>query len=1167
MPQFTHEQQQAIQSRDGTVLVSAAAGSGKTTVLVERVIQRLESSEKPCSADRLLIVTFTKAATAQMREKIAAALDKRLEQDPENEHLLKQRMLLPFAHISTIDSFCGEIVRENFQALGITPDFKMLEEAQLDLMENDALDTVLENAYAENSPQFQRLLDLFISSSNDAGLSKVILSLYNNSRAFPFPDKWLDSLVEPYENLTCVAQSVFGKIVLEYADDTVDYCLQITKSAISAFLEDDFETAQKYVPVFAAYENYLNTFKQLINGGDWDGICEHCNSFDACRLSSLPKGYSSPFADAAKGVKAEVSDILKKRLPQIFCCSEQEFKEDLDFLCPVAQKLVCLVKAFNDEFNALKTACNGADFNDVVAFAIKLLVKSVSSNGEVEKTKLAHALSLEYDEILIDEFQDINETQNILFKAISKDENNLFMVGDVKQSIYRFRQAMPDIFLNRRKILPDYIENNYPAKINLDFNFRSRIGINEFVNFIFTQLMSEKAGELNYDSSESLKSKAVYPVRDCADTEIHIISNSVDKVERTFEAEYIADYINKTINDGFLITDGDVQRPVDYRDFCILMRATKGKADIYANVLTERGIPCHISSRNGFFEAVEIKTALSIMRCVDNPLQDIPLATAMLSPVFGFTPDELAQLRIDSRKTSYYNCITSAADKGNEKCISFLSTLSRLRNLSVTLGAGEFVREMMEITGYDALVCAMPGGSLRKANLTLLLDYAQKYEQAGHIGLSGFIRFIDKVEKKKGDMEIANEISENANVVKIMSVHKSKGLEFPVCILADTAGKFNDEFLKGNAQFHPKYGIGFKRIESYRRFETLPQKAIQLAQKRSERSEELRVLYVALTRAKERLVLMVRENDPDKKISKLAIGLTRDEKIHPYKVMNSASMGDWILLSSLRHPDFAVSSTVLPCGKLNAVARLEVKKFEGELSQEFLQTDEIIPKIDFELLSLLKERSAYSYPYGNLSDIAIKVSPSSLESKEDMNYFTSSKPSFLLNDGVSSASKGTAMHKFMEFYDYNKDLNVVLQAQEMVKKSKLSRLEEQALDYNALNRFFESDIAEEIKKSSCILREKKVTFTVSAKELYQDISPLAENEPIVVQGYIDCAFLKDGKWVIVDYKTDRVADLDVLKSRYFNQLKMYERALLQCTGKPVDSTVIYSFYLGKWKKI
>ena len=1162
---WTKEQLQVIESRKGTILVSAAAGSGKTTVLVERVIQRLEDKDNPCSADRLLIVTFTKAATAQMKEKIASAIEKRLEENPDDEHLLKQRMMLPFAHISTIDSFCGELVRENFQSLGIAPDFKVLDESELDLMRNDAIDKVIEEAYADNSDGFQKLLNLFVSGSNDDKLAEIILSLHTNSRAFPFPDKWLDSLVEPYKNQTEISKSIWGKIIIEYARDMIDYCLSISSDAIGRFIDDDADVAQKYAPVFSSYQKYLEKFNLLLDEGNWDNIRDFIYEFEAGRLSSLPRGYVSSFADRAKSVKSEVSDIIRKKLPKLFCCSENDFCEDIEFLYPAAEKLIELVKSYNREFCAIKAMANGVDFNDIVDYAIRLLVKDVDADGNPVKTKLAQSLSLQFDEILIDEFQDINETQNILFKAISKDEKNLFMVGDVKQSIYRFRQAMPDIFLKRRESLETYIDDNYPAKINLGFNFRSRSGVTGYVNFIFAQLMSKKAGELDYDENEALKPRADYPDKDDADTELHIITDTLNNTGREFEAEYIADYINGAIDSGLMVKDGESQRKVKFSDFCILLRSTKNKADIYSKVLTQKGIPCHVTSRNGFFEATEIKTMLAFMKAIDNPLLDIPLVTTMLSPVFGFTPDELAKLRIDSRNTSYYGCVVNAADNGNKKCAAFINELRRFRTLSATLGAGEFLRELLYSTGYDSLVCAMAGGSQRRANVTLLLDYAEKYEQSGHVGLSGFLRFIERVEKQKGDMEIANEISENADVVRIMSIHKSKGLEFPVCILADCSGDFNKEYVKGNATFHPKYGIGFKRIDGYRRYDTLSQKAVQLATERSERSEELRVLYVALTRAKEKLVCILRQDNPQKKIEKLSSELTSGEKLHPYSVLNAGSISDWLLLSSIRHPDFALSTGVLPSGNLKCDSKLCVKIFEDTLGESVdEEKSESCYEVDESLLTLIKDRLMYEYPYGNLSDIIAKVSPSELESNETTaEHFLRVKPQFLLKDGMNSASKGTAVHKFMEFYDYSYNGDVKAQAIRMVENNKLSKAEEQVLDYPSLSRFFESDIAKEIAASPTVLREKKVTITIPANEIYPDINPNAVDEVIVVQGYIDCAFEKNGKWVVVDYKTDKVDNVEVLRDRYRNQLKMYERALSECTGKEVECTVIYSLHLGQ----
>ncbi len=1158
MPKWTEDQQKAIESRNGTILVSAAAGSGKTTVLVERVIQRLEDEINPCPADRLLIVTFTKAATAQMKDKIASALNKRLESDPENEHLLRQKMLLPFANISTIDSFCSQLVRENFQQLGISPDFKLLEQNQLSLMMSDAVNKVIEEAYKENSPEFRVLLDLFVSSGNDSKLSEIILSLYKNSRAFPYSEKWLDSLAESYNGCTGVKGSIWGNNICGHIRLMIDYCLQASESTLSLLKQESEKTGKKYEPLFNSYSEYFKNYLAVIDEGNWDEICNYSKQFESGRIPSTDSSY----AYLAKDIKSEIVDIMTKRLPRILCCNEKEFLDDVSCFLPVVKKLINLVKDFTRELNSIKKLADGADFSDVVDYALKLLVEDVDEDGNPVKTLYAQELSEQFVEILVDEFQDINETQNLLFKALSNNQNNLFMVGDVKQSIYRFRQAMPDIFLNTRKKLEPYVDGNYPAKINLDYNFRSRQGVTDYINFVFSNLLSTVAGDLDYDESEKLKAKAEYPSKDCADTEIHIVYDSFSKVNRTSEASYIADYIKKTVSSGLMIKDGDIQRKVRYSDFCILLRSTKNKAEIYSGVLTEKGIPCYVSSSDGFFDTTEVKTAVAMLKAVDNPQQDIPLVTAMLSPSFGFTPDELAKLRIDSRKTSYYACVKAAADNGNKKCIDFIACLGRLRTLSATLGSGEFVRELYNITGYDSLVCAMKNGSQRRANLMLLLDYASKYEQAGYTGISGFLRFVDKVEKQQGNLETANEISESANVVRIMSIHKSKGLEFPVCILADCSSRFNDNFLRGTEIFNPTSGIAFKRIESYRKFETLPYKAVQLDETRAVRSEELRVLYVAMTRAKERLVCVIRENNPERKLAQLPLSHIASHPIHPYKVINSGSLADWILIASANHPDFAPKIGKMPFIDFSPKSKLSVILADAFSNTDPHQKDEkeILP--DKKLADVLKERLSYKYPYGDLSDIVAKVSPSQLESNDSFEYFASSRPDFAYDDGMNSASIGTAVHKFMEFYDYSSDLGVKEQAQQMIKNKKLSEKEESVLDYDVLSRFFESDTAKEIAASDEILREKLVTFTVPASEIYPDICEMAADEPILVQGYIDCAFLREGKWIIVDYKTDKVKDIEALRSRYYRQLKMYERALAECTGIPVSCTIIYSLHLG-----
>ena len=1161
MPEWTPAQKNAINSRNGTVLVSAAAGSGKTAVLVERVIQRIEDETDVCPADSLLIVTFTKAATAQMREKIAAALDKRIEENPENLHLQKQRMLLPFASISTIDSFCGEIVKENFHELGISPDYKLIDDAELSLMKQDAVELVLEKAYKENRNGFLQLVSTLFSGDSDSALRDLIITLYNTSRAYAFPDKWLDSFVRDYENAKLIKDTVWGRNIIDYLTELCGYHLKKLSREKELF-NDDMNS--KNGELFSNLIFYLQYFISALEEGNWDKIVEIGGNLPGGRIGK-PKAYDG--YERAKASRENARNDIKDAVKDFLICSQEEFEEDIKELIPVINELVRLVKDFGNEFSAIKKNADAADFSDICAYALKLLVESVDENGNPVKTELAKEISEKYTEILVDEFQDINEQQNLLFKALSKDGSNLFMVGDVKQSIYKFRIAMPEIFINIKKSLPDYVDNNYPAKINLDYNFRSRKGVTDFVNFVFGQLMSESVGDIEYDDNESLKPKAEYAESESTDAEIHIIRDNGEFNKNELEAEYAAQYIENAINSGLTVKDGDGVRKAEYRDFCVLLQKAKDKSDLYVSALKKRGIPCYSSNSEGFFKTPEIRTVVSIMRIVDNPLQDIPLLSAMISPVFGFTPDELADLKNEFPQYPFWICVKNAAERGRKKCRAMIEELKRLRTLSVTLGAGEFLRELLESTGYLSTVRAMSNGSQRAANLSLLLEYADKYEQSGHIGLSGFIRFIDRVENSKKDFETAKEVSENANVVRIMTVHKSKGLEFPVCILADCSSDFYDEFSKSNVNYSIDFGIGFKRVVGEKRFKTLPFSSISSAHKRSDRSESLRLLYVALTRAKEKMVCLLKFQNPEKEITDAMLRLDNEKRIAPVNVLRCNNFSDMLLMASLKHFDSNSIPAVSECRSIDTLPSESpvlfkmIDDFSKEEKGNLHESDE--RKADSSLIQLIARRADYKYPYSNLSSLIAKVSPSQLEKTSDSTkYFAKAKPKFLGSDEAQSASKGTAVHKFMEFYNYElPEKDVRRQAEIMVSENKLSPAEEKLLEYDKLSAFFLGETAERISASSIVEREKKITFAVGADEIYGD--GFSSEEKIIVQGYIDCAFMENGKWVVVDYKTDRINDMNVLAQRYSGQLKMYERALYECTGIPVKETVIYSLYLNE----
>ncbi len=1166
MPEWTPEQKKAIDSRNGTVLVSAAAGSGKTAVLVERVVRRLTDKEKPCSAAQLLIVTFTRAATRQMKERIFKAISDELRKNPDDEHLKRQLIMLPFAKISTIDSFCNDLVKENFHELDLSPDYKMLEGAQLKITEADALNKTLDELYKENSTEFNELVNILASGTDDSAVSALISKLYNNSMAFSRPDVWLDSLMTEYENADLFPDTPWGRIILGYARDAVKNCKFICNEMTAALNEDEI-VADKYGACVYEISNYLTSLNELIDKSEWDEIAESLYSVKFSALGRLPRGYTSPQAEFIKKQKKEITEQLTKKLSKYFCVSVSENAEDMAYLKPIVAKLISAVKRYAQILWDEKCKIGSVDFSDITHLALKLLI-TYDEKGNAVKTKLANELSQKFDEILVDEFQDINELQNTLFWAVSKDDSNMFMVGDVKQSIYRFRQAMPEIFLNRRDKLEDYEDNNYPAKITLDRNFRSRSGVTENVNFVFGQLMSKEAGGLVYDEREALVAAASYDECGFPQAELHIVGSldSGERVSREIEAQHIANTINDIIKSGMTVTEDGDARPVTYRDFCILMRGTSGgKAELYADVLAQYNIPAYISNKVGFFASTEISTMLNLMRVIDNPLQDIPLLAVMLSPIYGFTADELAAMRVDERKKPIYHCVLNFASEGDGKCAAFLANLDNLRMLSSTLSCSEFLRELYDVTGYKAIAMALKNGSSRNANLNLLLDYAAKYEEGGNRGLSGFIRFIDRVQRQNNDLESASDLSEAADVVRIMTIHKSKGLEFPVCILADLNTAFNNDNQNGVSAFHPDRGICFDRRDGRTKcqYSTVGKKALMLAEKASSISEELRVLYVAVTRAKECLICVTRYDNIESKLEDFAYSINGKAPVSPFIVASKSSMADWLVTAFLRHPDAALLRSAAGREDLPTIPCAERLKCEivNSVTSAISHTEaKAEAQCDRELLEEIKERISYRYPFEDLALVRAKSAPSEFETTGfDARYFASARPQFLSKSGMNPANRGTATHKFMEFFDYGSDFDIDSQISVMLKDRRLTEDEARALDKAQLSRFFNSEIAERIKKSPCLMREKKVTVGIKAGELYPDLPEKSKDETVVIQGYVDCAFVEDGELVIVDYKTDRGVSMQELRERYRTQLKMYEYALCECTGMRVKGTLIYSF--------
>lgn len=1171
---WTNEQKNAIDALGGSVLVSAAAGSGKTAVLTQRVINMLCDSENPVSADRLLIVTFTRAAAKEMRERIDAALSELIKKQPENKNLINQQMMLPSAKICTIDSFCLDLVKENFQNLSFPPDFKIGDEGELALLSKEAMDMTMEELYSSDEKgDFKNLNELLFSGRDDNKLCEMIEKLYTAAMSFPFPEKWLDELSDSFIVGEKVSDSVYGKIVLKYIDEAVDYLIDMTHSILESAQDDEF-LQKVYYSAASTDKAQLDYIKEkIIENAGWDEIRRSISSYKGERLGSVPKEMKEDIV--VKALKESRETVKKeiKKLGEVMCCSEEEYKEDMEFFRPMVRILSESTKLYRKNFDLIKKEKKTATFNDITHMAISLLV-SENADSYIS-TPLAQSLKNNFAEILIDEYQDTNAAQDMLFTAISN--NNLFRVGDVKQSIYRFRQANPDIFiaLKNQYELYDRKKDNYPAKIILGNNFRSRKGVTNIINFVFSQIMSEDCGDINYNHEEELIATASYSEKNEADTELHLIeTNTADttfgNVTNVAQARHIARHIKKMIAEKYTVKDGESERCVTYKDFAVLMRATGGgKALEFANVFRQEGVACFTEVPGKFLQSKEISLVINILRVIDNPNQDIPLLSVMMSPVFGFSPDDVATLRLKGGKNeSLYGCLIKSEDEALPA--NLLNTIRYWRDIGVCLPVKELLTEIYTSAALPAIFDAVDPSGTKKANLMLLCDYAVTYEDLGYSSVSGFISFIDKLNSKKRDISGCVGMVSESNCVKIMTIHKSKGLEFPVCFIASCASKFNRMDEIDNLVISQKHGIGIvkREIDSFRQYPTLCHKAIKLSLHKDNISEEMRVLYVAMTRAKEKLILVYANDNIEKTCQKYASKVPSWKKhFSAFAVSSAGSYGEWILSTLIRHPDarelrceFGISeSIVLPC---DVPLKVVYSEYVDEESHEI--SDKYVGKVNQNLLKIIKQRCEFRYKYEALCGVMTKRAASEADKQFiDRDYFASSVPSFAQEKGLSGAARGVATHTFIQYADYEKaKISVKDEIIRLCDKGILSQIQAQGINVKACEGFFKSRLLSRIIKSEKIMREKKFTIEVPISEIYPELSEYTD-EMMMIQGIADCAFVEDGELVVVDYKTDFLEKEEEFVEKYASQVLLYKKALSLCTGYKVKETLLYSFHLGK----
>ncbi|MFZ2539932.1 MAG: helicase-exonuclease AddAB subunit AddA [Oscillospiraceae bacterium] len=1169
---FTKHQQEAIDVTNGNILVSAAAGSGKTAVLTQRVIKLL-TGENPIPADKLVIVTYTVAAANEMRRRISDKLAEKIEGDPTNRTLQSQQLLLANAKISSIHSLCSSLIRDNFQILGVSSDIKIADETELNLIKNDAINEVLEKYYDENESDFLELVE-FTCTRDDKKLISLILSIYNFIRSFSFPLSFLDESEQMYTKSPSIEHNIWTDFVSVHIIDALSNCIGILEGCIDDMSIDEI-VMDKYSEAFSFDIVQLKYIKGLLQSKRFADASQCMVDIEKVRLGVIRKYEDAEFLDYLKDRRKKVYFIVDNIKEKYMSFSEADFEDDVNILKPKIKILFCIVREVYTLIEQKKQDANIIDYSDLEHFAVKLLVNR-TENG-YKKTDIAYELSDNIEQIMIDECQDINEVQNLIFKLLSKDETNIFMVGDVKQSIYRFRQAMPKLFMDKKKQFPVYNEekhtNTSNGTITLESNFRSRKEVCDVVNYIFSQIMSEDIGEINYNDDEKLIVGASYEDKEDVFPEVHIIDYTKDNDDQKsiVEARYVAKMIKKMVADKFQVIDGDKKRACKYKDFAILLRKKKDISTTYANELIANGVPCFSDTSEGYFAEYEIMVILNLLKVIDNPLLDVSLLSVLMSPMFGFSADKVTRIRLAKKNTPLYLALSKLALSGDIECQQFIEVLSHFRQKASLLPTDEIIQEIYDKTDFIAIANALGNGEKKNANLRLMLSYAKKYERIGTNGLSGFIRYIDRVIDSKQDFSCANTTSKNANTVSIMSIHSSKGLEFPICIVGDCAKGFNKQEINTSPyQMNAELGFSMKitQPENLKSYTSLPFEAIKLKREKETISEEMRVLYVALTRAKEKLIMVMTFENAENKIRNIVDSCSLNEKPSPYEVYSYNNFASWIISALIRHPNFdnirkEIGRTSLPikCADFK-VAGYIVKT--DKVDAEVLEKQESTAVVSDEIADRLLKAFSFQYENAPLTQIPAKLTVTQIAKQANTSEVVlKARPSFMQKQKITPAERGTILHNFMQFANFaNAKNNLVGEITRLVEQGYLTKEQADALNIVKIEAFLNSSLYQRMIKGD-MLREYKFNFFIKAGEVDEKLKLPHSEAEIFIQGIADCLIIEDDGIVIVDYKTDYVDNDVILINRYYDQLRLYKSAIEEIFGRNVKQCLLYSLHLEK----
>ncbi len=1217
---WTEQQKQAIAARGCDLLISAAAGSGKTAVLVERIITRI--IEEKQDIDRLLVVTFTKAAASEMSQRIGAAISERLQKEPDNQHLQNQIAFLPRADIKTIHAFCLQVIREYYHVLAIDPATRTADPSEITLLQREVLDDLLEELYAgEASQWFFDLLEALSPSTGDSRLREFVLQAYTFAQGSPEPDIFLDRLAAQYSLAEDepVDSYVWFPLIREAVSDGLDFTLHLLRRAEQLASFSGFEGYHERL------ETELERVEAMRNAlsGPFKSWYLAFAAIDFARLPAY-RGEDKDTAKEISDLRSEAKKALEKLRESYFRYGVETQAQLLHGLAPIVQSFVRLTKLFAEQFAAAKKEKLIMDFNDYEHFCLKVLVAEGSTPEHILPTAAAEEMRGRYDEIMIDEYQDSNIVQEMILAAVSGEstgENNRFMVGDVKQSIYRFRHAMPELFQQKYEAYPTE-EGGKTRKIMLSQNFRSRKNILDGVNFLFRQIMRKDFGGVAYDADAALYAGAAFPPCDdgfCGgENEILLLESAqtediglpeelAELDRRQLEATVIAARIRELMESDFRVLDKKTgaYRPLAYGDIAVLFRSIQNWGSALDDVFGREGIPYYAETAEGYFNMPEVETVLQFLCILDNPRQDIPLLAVLHSPVYGLTAEELVLIRLEGGKDGlFFDCVTAYLRDGEDEALrgrlsAFLADLERWRKAARDLSLPELLRMLYRETGYYDYLSVTAGGTLRQANLRLLLEKAEQYEKGSRKGLFYFIRYVDEMKIADSATSAAKLQSEGENLVRVMTIHKSKGLEFPVVFVSDLGKQFNDMDARSPVIFHQKWGIGMdftdpeKRTVSY----TLSRRALAEAIRQENREEEIRVLYVALTRAKEKLILTgAVKNLWSGGLAKWTDRANcKTEQLPAAFLKKGTCYLDWIMPAYLRHPqETELRRSWSPFGwedsckfpdepsrwHLSLLSREDIlstpvqeqKKAEEQKAffQSWEKSAEITPQKE-ELFQLL----GWQYPHEKATLLPAKISISEVKRKYQAEMTEEALPNTAHLElpkrregaALTAAEIGTAMHIFMEEADLRQMYSlpeIETLAAELVERGRLSAEEAAALRRKELSRFFVSDIAARLRSAKQIEKERPFAMLIQPGELYFGEEYADVPDKILVNGIIDCYFTEeDDSIVLLDYKSDRIYDAQTLRERYAVQLWLYRTALEQATGLHVKETCLYSFALGK----